>query len=117
MTMMSVYVGDLDDPKFKWEGGDWNGNVPRPLIPHLSLSHRVVLAKIDSGELEGKQVDWGASVARVTPEQLEALVRAYHAETPPYGPPHEAARASELERLGTLTAGKQYALVVREEMG
>lgn len=35
MTVCVVYVGDLDDPSFKWAGGDWNGNVPARLSPEF----------------------------------------------------------------------------------
>ena len=31
MTACDVYIGDLDDPEFHWDGGDWNGNVPRAI--------------------------------------------------------------------------------------
>ena len=29
MTYCSTYIGDLAAPSFKWNGGDWNGNIPR----------------------------------------------------------------------------------------
>jgi hypothetical protein len=28
MTYSSTYIGDLADPSFSWDGGDWNGNIP-----------------------------------------------------------------------------------------
>ena len=33
MTYCSTYIGDLDHPEFKWEGGDWSGNIPPRLGP------------------------------------------------------------------------------------
>jgi len=31
MTICTVYIGDLDDPTFNWEGGDWSGNIPKSI--------------------------------------------------------------------------------------
>ncbi|MCP4469376.1 MAG: hypothetical protein GY815_01605 [Gammaproteobacteria bacterium] len=28
MTYCSTYIGDLDDPEFSWEEGNWSGNIP-----------------------------------------------------------------------------------------
>jgi len=36
MTYCSTYIGDLDDPSFNWNGGDWNGNIPRNKGPYGS---------------------------------------------------------------------------------
>lgn len=33
VTYCDVYIGRLDDPRFSWVGGDWNGNVPTRLSP------------------------------------------------------------------------------------
>jgi hypothetical protein len=33
MTFCSTYIGDLEDPAFKWDGGDWNGNIPSGIGP------------------------------------------------------------------------------------
>jgi len=62
---LDVYIGRLDDPDFKWEGGDWNGNVPRresPFFPDSPGRERLfytVVNRIETGRYTGKQTDWG----------------------------------------------------------
>ncbi len=62
----------------------------------------------------GKQTDWGGSVAKVTREQVKEMLRLCH----PAGDAltNEASLAREVEGLNRLVFGKQYALVVREEI-
>jgi hypothetical protein len=62
MSYLDVYIGDLNDPTFKWHGGDWNGNVPTRLSPFFPDGERVrraLLARIEAGTYVGKQTDWG----------------------------------------------------------
>jgi hypothetical protein len=33
MTYCSTYIGDLSNPAFHWDGGDWNGNIPSGIGP------------------------------------------------------------------------------------
>ena len=78
MTSFDLYIGDLDDPKFHWEGGDWNGNSPRGVTGvHVSVD-RFTFDKftnmIDEGELPGIQADWGCWVARLKREEIEAVL-------------------------------------------
>jgi len=28
-----MYIGDLEDPSFEWEDGDWNGNILGRISP------------------------------------------------------------------------------------
>ncbi len=77
MSYLDVYIGDLNDPTFHWDGGDWNGNVPTrlsPFFPDGSRIQRVILDRISSGAFDGKQTDWGGHVARVTRQQLKDLL-------------------------------------------
>jgi len=67
MSFLDVYIGYSDDERFKWEGGDWSGNVPRrqsPFFPPKAPFDKLV-DKVERGELNGKQVDWGAWAAKV----------------------------------------------------
>ena len=71
--MVIAYIGDLNDPEFKWEKGNWDGNIPSQLGPEFPFGSYVsslIIDKILKGELDGKQVDWGAYVARVDKAQL-----------------------------------------------
>jgi hypothetical protein len=57
MSFLDVYIGDLNDPSFRWDGGDWNGNVPTrlsPFFPGGDRIRRVMLERIDSKANEGK---------------------------------------------------------------
>lgn len=78
MTSFDLYIGDLDDPKFHWDGGDWNGNSPRGATDvHVNVN-RFTFGEftnmIDAGELPGKKTDWGCWVARLTREEIEAVL-------------------------------------------
>ncbi len=78
MTSFDLYIGDLDDPKFHWKGGDWNGNSPRGATDvHVSVDRFTFgkfTKKIGSGGLPGKQTDWGCWVARLKREEIEAVL-------------------------------------------
>ena len=61
MSFLDVYIGYSEDTSFVWEGGDWSGNVPirqSPFFPPKA-PFRILVDKIESGELKGKQLDWG----------------------------------------------------------
>jgi len=78
MTYCSMYIGDLSDPSFAWDGGDWNGNLPArisPIFPpareHYNKAfHDWVLL---SG-VEYKQTDFDGWVAVTTKRQLEDFI-------------------------------------------
>ena len=73
MTFHDVFIGSLEDPDFHWDGGDWNGNIPSMLTPRFPSSwwdFLEVLRRIEEGVYEGKQVDWGAWVAKVDKQQI-----------------------------------------------
>jgi hypothetical protein len=80
---LDIYVGNLDCEGFKWEGGNWNGNVPRresDFFPFGHSSFYKLLKKIDDGIFDGKQVDWGGWVARLTPKEIELFLDECHAD-------------------------------------
>jgi hypothetical protein len=82
MSVLDVWIGRLDDPKFHWDGGDWNGNLPRRVSPFLPTHAPwyLLVRKIRNGELDGKQVDYGGFVARVTKQQIRDFVRECYAD-------------------------------------
>ncbi|MFM5229850.1 hypothetical protein ACET9H_11370 [Aeromonas media] len=79
MTDCSVYVGLLTDRRFKWVGGDWNGNVPRSISPDFPPArehyNRVFHAWVKRSGVECKQTDFGGWVAKVTKAQIDDYVR------------------------------------------
>lgn len=76
------WIGVLEDPSFKWEGGDWNGNTPKaisPDFPPISDSNaRRYAAWVKKWSIEEKQTDWGAWVAKATGAQLVLLVEDWY---------------------------------------
>ena len=85
MTFFDVYIGDLDDPDFHWDGGNWNGNSPRgvsPLLPNTEREEpfRRVQGLIHTGTLVGKQTDWGCWVAIASREVLSQLIHEWYGD-------------------------------------
>ena len=117
MTVCVVYVGDLEDPKFLWDGGDWNGNVPARLSPEFppmsghynEVFHSWVKAK----GLTCEKTDFSGWVARVTKEQIfEFVAEAYRGSEKL---PWVADRLSELKCfVETLFTDHEYGLVATE---
>lgn len=114
MTCYDAYIGDLEDPGFLWEGGEWNGNMPRrlgPLFP--SIDHASLSRFIEWAEGEGcvfRQADWGCHIARVDKRQLLNFMDFF------YGPPPDGkkagGRASHVrEFIESLDDEKVYGLV------
>jgi hypothetical protein len=115
MTWHMVYVGNLDDPDFHWEGGDYNGNIPKALTPGFPNPWKdlyEVVRRIEAGVFIGKQVDFAAWVAKVDKQQILAFLDERCAAEPPW----------DLEKLQQLRAAidalepnKLYALVAAGE--
>ena len=78
--MCDAYIGYAEFAQnFKWEGGDWNGNVPKRQSPFFpGGGFRTIKERIASGEYEGKRTDWGAWVAKVTKQQIVEFVEYIH---------------------------------------
>ena len=73
MTSFDLYIGDLDDPNFHWEGGGWNGNSPRGATDvHVGVD-RFTFGKF-TNKINCKQTDWGCWVARLRREEIEAVL-------------------------------------------
>ena len=126
MTDCDVYIGDLDDPEFLWDGGDWNGNVPRPLVSvfppvggHYNAAYHDWVKKTG---VECRQTDFGGWVSRVTPRQLADYIECSYGVAAKYTDPDEKLAWKHLnDRLDKLRGfvadldeGKHYALVATE---
>jgi len=122
VSYFDVYIGDLGDASFRWDGGDWNGNVPVPISPFFPEGGRVWAAlvdRIDDGTYDGKQTDFGGYVAKVTKQQIIQFIHEQYTNHDWYrssGPmPHMYERLQELRRfVDTLDDRKQHALVATE---
>jgi hypothetical protein len=117
MTDCSVYVGRLSDRRFKWDGGDWNGNVPRSISPVFPLARdhysAVFHSWVRNTGVECKQTDFGGWVAKVTKAQIEDYVRfCYQGQE---DLPWVAQELPELRAwIATLKPKMLYALVATE---
>ena len=120
--ILDVYIGRLNDRSFKWNGGNWEGNVPRrrsPFFPDGDSAFWEVRNRINQGKLDGKQTDWGGWVARVKKTEIEAIIRDLHDANPWYQPgspmPHMELRLKELRTyVAGLNDYDTYALVATE---
>lgn len=122
MSYLDVYIGDLNDPDFRWEGGNWSGNVPTrrsPFFPDGSELQRQVIDRIDTGIYDGKQTDWGGHVARVTKQQIQDLIEDHYGKNQwyidPSPMPHMLGALNEVRAfVDSLDDKKLYALVTTE---
>lgn len=78
MTACDVYIGDLDDPEFHWDGGDWDGNIPKPLtdaFPPVGGHYNECFHRwVDKSGVESRKTDFGGWVNRVTPQQISDYI-------------------------------------------
>jgi hypothetical protein len=75
MTWRDVYIGFLDDT-FDWDHPGGNGNCPKrrsPFFPSSAPFDRLI-QKIESGEYDGKQLDWGGWGAKVNKQQIREFI-------------------------------------------
>lgn len=120
MTFFDVYVGELEDPGFKWVGGDWNGNSPRAvvgLLPSISRDEpfRKVQHLIHTGDLVGKQTDWGCWVAIASRAKLLQLIDEWYGDKPVYLMYEKDTESGpDIRELISQLQSKDYALVAME---
>lgn len=113
-----AYVGDLQDKNFSWDGGNWNGNIPKRQSPEIWFGHdvwRYVVKAIKDEKLVGKQTDWGSHVARASKKDVEELLDTIEEKNEDIlehfsSNPYDDIR----EYLKTLSEDEEYALVVAE---
>ncbi|MEX2461302.1 MAG: hypothetical protein WD469_08410 [Paenibacillaceae bacterium] len=109
MSFLDVYIGELDDSNFDYDDGDWNGNCPArksDFFPRGREIFRLMINKIETGELEGKRVDWGAWIARMLPYEMLTFVSEFYKDT---------TEAQNIIRfIRQLEPNKRYALVASE---
>ena len=114
MTYCSTYIGDLAGPSFKWNGGDWNGNIPpriSPTFPPVRMPNnynRKFHDWVASTKVTCKQTDYGGWVARVGKAQLLDFIQYC------YGSERDEAVNKFVDFVNSLEDAGQYALVAEE---
>ena len=122
MTYTDVYVGRLangPDP-LDWGGKYTLGNIPRadvgaPVFPPTSAREepfRRLIKKIESQELAGKRVDWGAWAANVSKQEIMNFIKECYSEA-------ELASAAftrliELQAAVAALPDERFALIAEE---
>ena len=115
-----VYIGDLADCSWNPTPEEWNiGNAPTrqsPFFPAGGFAlFREVWRRVESGEWDGKQVDWGAWVARLYPREIMAFIEEQYASKHWTGLPHLEQWLDDLRRyVQQLDSDQVYALVASE---
>jgi hypothetical protein len=127
MTYHSVYIGrlsDHDDP-LDWRGTWQFGNTPGMITPYFPPAHgyaqpfRSLTSKIDTGELSGKQVDWGAWAANVSKGDIIKFITEAYAGNDWYEDPNVMPHLYEqlqavLTIARALPDSERFALVAEE---
>ena len=126
VSYLDVYIGRLDDPDFRWDGGDWNGNVPKRLSPFFPPScgpglgaFSAFMRRFEDGRFVGKQTDWAGWVVRASRATIEMFIAELYAGDPWYSAdsqmPHLAKWLSELRAyVSTIEDDGQFAIVATE---
>ena len=129
MTACDVYIGDLDDSEFSWDGGDWNGNIPKSLaatFPSVGGHYNECFHRwVDKSGVECRKTDFGGWVAKVTQTQLLDYIDYCYGSDPGYNEPDRMLMwegrpylVDRLDALRKFVAGleddKEYALVATE---
>ena len=73
MSFYNLYLGYADDATFKWDGGDFNGNIPNIVVNFGSMdlcSCGEARQLLESPKYGGRVLDWGSSGARLTKSQV-----------------------------------------------
>ena len=129
MPLLDVYIGQLDWPELEPES-DTDTPVCRAAPRRLSSSfpppsgtrespYHLVLRKIENGVLTGRQMPWGAWIARVRKGELGELIDEIYAgdrimRDPDYKP-HLSAQLTQLHScIESLEQDTDYALVANQ---
>lgn len=123
MTACDVYIGDLEDPSFNWDGGDVGGNIPNsisPIFPHVWGHYSSKFHEwVDNTGVVSKKTDFAGWVAIVRKSQIEDfLMYAYGSDNRYTDPVSGVVKDDQLKILQQfvdgLDPGRDYALVAAE---
>lgn len=110
MSFYDLSLGYADDPKFKWEGGDYSGNIPTIVINFGSVGGVSGCATarnlLESPKYGGRVLDWGASGARLSKAQVIEFLTEFYSD-------HDRKRALDL--VAPLSEDRIYLLFSWEQ--
>jgi hypothetical protein len=110
MAFYNIYIGNADDPKFHWDGGNHSGNIPSILLNLGSPGlHGCAEARqlLESQKYGGKVLDWGSSGARLLKEQILQFANEFFHE--------DWQREQAVEKIKTLDPARIYILFACEQ--
>jgi len=121
MTMTTVYIGDINDPSFDWDGADGipknlNRDFPPDGNSYLGYFHRW----IEKSGVECKLTWYEVWVAIVTKNQINDYIEYCYGSDPSYNDPniwlpHLVDRLDSVKVfVSELNSHEQYALVAME---
>ena len=109
MSFYDLYLGHADDPKFKWDGGEYAGNIPSIIVKFGSIGLMgCVRARtlLESPAYGGRVLDWGASGAKLSKARVAEFLREFYGGTQ---------RDEMLRRIEALRDDREYLLFACEE--
>ena len=113
MADVEVFIGDLSDRTFHYEGGgDWNHNFPKRISTFFPKGYDLfftILDRIYCKKIEGKQTDWGSHTCPLYPHELLELLEEYYQKDMDSEPIQEL-----FQFIKQLDPHKQYGLVACE---
>ncbi len=123
MPYSDVYIGELNDPRFSWDEGNWKSNIPRPISPFFpplkeedDMPFRVLIDLIKKGVYNGKQTDYAGWVARVSKAQIKKFAENLYGSLNELKTRYRAKEIHTLyEFIDKLDDTKNYALVASRD--
>jgi hypothetical protein len=110
MAFCNIYIGNADDPRFHWDGGDHSGNIPNILFD-LGCSGLIGCAEarrlLESQKYGSKVLDLGSSGARLLKEQILEFANEFFHE--------DWQRERAVRKIQTLDPARIYILFACEQ--
>ncbi|MCA1061870.1 hypothetical protein QTG56_20750 [Rossellomorea sp. AcN35-11] len=81
MADVEVFIGDLSDRTFHYEGGDWNHNYPKRISPFFPKGYDLFFSLLDGiyhKKIEGRQTDWGSHTCLMYPDEMLMVLEEYY---------------------------------------